>query len=102
MAVYRQYRMTPKSGRAADLEKALQVLAGRIRLLQGCEGIDLLRETGDDPRFVFTERWLSLDDQKRGGALLGAAAFAPLAELLDAKPESAFLAEVDLNLPQGV
>lgn len=99
MSIYRQYRMTPKEGVVSDLEAALIALAQKVRVLPGCEGVELLAVMGDEAAFVFTEQWASLEDHKRGGEILGPGAFAPIGALLAGKPEGAYLKAVDITRP---
>ena len=67
MTVARHYIMTAKQGGSAQLETALSNLADAVRKVPGSEGVELLRDAGDEHRFVFIEKWESIASHKGAG-----------------------------------
>lgn len=92
MSIVRQYVMVAADGQADALLAALRALATAVEAIDGSEGVDLLRDIDTPARFVFVERWVSVDAHKAGAASLSkdliGAVMAPLAAPL----EGAYLA----------
>jgi quinol monooxygenase YgiN len=92
MTIIRQYTMTATDGQADTLLAALRALATAVEALPGSEGVELLRDVERAERFVFVERWASVEVHKAGaGGIpkeLISAVMAPLAAPL----EGAYLA----------
>ena len=91
MTVARHYVMHAAQGHDATLETALRTLAAAVRPLPGCEGVELMRDIGNELRFMFIEKWASVDAHKDAGALLPKEVLAPLGQLLDGPPDGAYL-----------
>ena len=91
MTVARHYVMHAAEGKDALLEKALDDLAAAVRAVPGCEGVEMLRDCGNERRFVFIEKWSSIDAHKDGAKALDKALFAPMMAALDGLPEGAYL-----------
>jgi quinol monooxygenase YgiN len=91
MTIARHYLMHAAEGRDAELETALGRLADAVRKLPGSEGVELLRDLGNERRFVFIEKWASVEAHKGAGALLAKEDFAPMMAALDGPPEGAYL-----------
>ena len=91
MTVARQYILTSAGGRAADLEAALDALAALVRPTPGCEGVEILRDARSPERFVFVEKWASIEAHKGAAELLPKDAFAPVMATLGEKPVAAYL-----------
>lgn len=70
------------------LEAALVALAAFIRPIEGCRGIELLRDSGQPESFVFIERWASLEAHAAGGQHLPKQSFAPVMAALAHAPET--------------
>lgn len=94
-AYVRLYRMTSRATQGAALRAALEALAANIRLIDGCEGTELLQDTGNPDRFVLLERWTSAAAHRTGGALLGKDAFVQVMAVLAAPPEATSLTSLD-------
>lgn len=89
MTIIRHYAMRAGDGQADALLTALHELARVVGSLEGCEGIDLLRDQDDPARFVFLERWTTADAHKAAAGklpreLIGAV-LAPLADPLEGR-----------------
>lgn len=96
MTVARHYVMHAAAGKDASLETALRNLAAAVRPLPGCEGVEMMRDIGNELRFVFIEKWASVEAHKDAGPLLPKAVMAPLGDLLDGPPEGAYLDYLDI------
>lgn len=91
MTIARHYRMDAAEGKAEALLSALTALAAALKAIPGFEGADLLRDVDQPNRFVFIEKWTSVQAHKDGGALLPKEALAPLMAALAGRPEAAYL-----------
>ncbi len=69
------YDMTAKSGFKNELSQALSELAMRIRIIPGCEGVDIYRHLDQAGQFLFLEHWTSPEQHTKVGVALGKAAF---------------------------
>ncbi|KKW92523.1 MULTISPECIES: putative quinol monooxygenase [Sphingobium] len=91
MTVARHYIMHAKEGMDATLETALRAIADAVRPLPGCEGVEMLRDLGNERRFVLIERWADVDAHKAAGAMLDKGLIAPMMAALDGPPDGAYL-----------
>ena len=91
MTIARHYLMHAAEGQDAQLETALGELADAVRAVPGSEGVELLRDLGNERRFVFIEKWASVEAHKAAGSHLPKEALAPLMAALDGPPEGAYL-----------
>ncbi|WP_313801911.1 antibiotic biosynthesis monooxygenase family protein [Sphingobium sp.] len=91
MTIARHYVMHAKEGMDAALESALRAVADAVRPLPGCEGVEMLRDLGNERRFVFIEQWTDVGAHKAAGALLDKGLFAPMMAALDGPPDGAYL-----------
>ncbi|MDX3884740.1 MULTISPECIES: putative quinol monooxygenase [Edaphosphingomonas] len=91
MTVARHYIMNAVEGRDATLETALRDLADKVRAISGCQGVELLRDIGNERRFIFIEKWDSVDAHKAAGPQLGKDALAPILAVLDGPPDGDYL-----------
>ncbi|WP_150292328.1 putative quinol monooxygenase [Sphingobium estronivorans] len=90
MTVARHYIIHAKEGMDAELETALRAVADAVRSLSGCEGVEMLRDLGNERRFVFIEQWADIDAHKAAGAMLDKGLFAPMMAALDGPPDGAY------------
>lgn len=91
MTVARHYIMHAAEGKDSVLETALYQLADAVRGIPGSEGVELLRDVGNERRFVFIEKWESVDAHKAAGDHLPKDALAPVMGALDGPPDGAYL-----------
>ena len=91
MTTARFYIMHAAAGKDAALETALRDLADKVRPLPGCEGVELMRDSGNELRFVFIEKWSSIEAHKDSGKALGKEALAPVMAALDGPPDGSYL-----------
>ena len=94
MAVLRYYDMTAIEGRQQELRAALVALAEKIRPCAGSEGVELYEDLDAPARFVFVERWRSMEDHKAAGKALGRTAFQPVLAVLSQPPEGRYLSPI--------
>lgn len=92
MTVIRQYMMVAAEGKANSLLAALRTLATAVEALPGSEGVDLLRDIDRPERFVFVERWASVEAHKAGSGALSKDLIATVMAPLAAPLEGAYLA----------
>lgn len=91
MTVARHYVMHAAEGKDATLEAALGQLADALAGIAGCEGVELLRDLGNERRFVFIEKWTTVEAHKAGGAQLPKAVMGDIMGALDGPPDGAYL-----------
>lgn len=84
---HKLYRLAARADCVEALKVSLQDLAAKIRLLDGCDGVDIFRVDAEPATFLFLERWTSLAHRDQGGKALGKSAFAPVTACLAAPPE---------------
>jgi len=90
MTIARTYFMHAKEGQDAALETALAVLADTVRPIAGCSGVEILRDLGNERRFLFIEKWDSEQAHKEGGKSLPKDTFAPVMATLDGPPDGSY------------
>lgn len=90
MTIARLYIMHAKEGHDAALESALTYLANGVRTVKGNEGVELLRDSGNERRFIFIEKWVS--EQAHGSALssLPEGVLEPVMAALDGPPDGSY------------
>lgn len=91
MTVLRHYVMVATEGRETEMADALRELAGKVSPLDGCEGVEILRDPRQTTYFVFIERWASIDAHKACGRLLGKEALDPVLAAIAQPPEGRYL-----------
>jgi len=91
MTTARFYIMHAAEGKDAALETALGGLADAVRPLPGCEGVELMRDSGNERRFVFIEKWVSIEAHEAAGKLLAKDMIAPVMVALDGPPDGSYL-----------
>ena len=90
MTIARVYIMHARQGHDASLETFLEGLMTEVRGLPGSEGIELLRDIGNERRFIFIEKWDS--EESHAAALKGLPreTMGNLVALLDGPPDGAY------------
>ena len=91
MTVARHYRMTAAEGKGDELAAALRALAEALKPIAGYQGCDLMRDADQADRFVFVEKWASVEAHKAGGPHLPKEVLGRLMGLLAGPPEGAYL-----------
>lgn len=91
MTIARHYVMHAKDGESAVLETALRNVIDLIRAVPGCAGIELLRDLGNEHRFIFIEKWESVEAHKAAPQHLPDGALGPVMAALDGPPDGGYL-----------
>jgi quinol monooxygenase YgiN len=90
MTVARLYRMTAAEGKEQALCDALTDLERIVKPLDGCVGVELLRDARKPGSFVFIEKWASIEAHKGAGASLPKNTLDPVMAALANPPEGAY------------
>lgn len=96
MPVIRQYVMIAAQGREEAMCSALVELAGKVRPIDGCEGVELYQDPSKPTDFLFLERWTSVDQHKAGGRQLGKEALSAVMAAIAHPPEGRYLQPVTI------
>lgn len=90
MTVARLYIMHARQDHDGALEAALSKLADGVRTIKDCEGVELLRDSGNEHRFIFIEKWVS--EEAHGSALssLPEGVLEPVMAALDGPPDGSY------------
>jgi quinol monooxygenase YgiN len=70
MTVARIYIIPAADGKSAEMEAALVTLSSIVAKADGSEGVELLRDLGNEHRFIFIEKWVSEEHHAAGFASL--------------------------------
>src|ERR1700753_544274 len=76
VAVARVYRMSCLPGKAEELRKALEALAGMLKGLEGLRRVSILRDAEQPDDFLFVEKWDTVAQQEVSGKMISKDAFA--------------------------
>lgn len=90
MTIARLYIMNAKEGHDAALESALDYLAKGVRTVKGNEGVELLRDTGNERRFIFIEKWESEEAHGSSFSSLPEGVLEPVMAALDGPPDGSY------------
>ena len=91
MTIARFYRMQAKPDGGDALNAVLAALADAVRALPGSEGVELMRDTADGERFVFIEKWTSIEAHKAAAAGLPKPTLTAVMEALAGAPYGSYL-----------
>jgi quinol monooxygenase YgiN len=97
MTIARIYGLEAAAGKAVQLESALTELAGRVRVIPGCQGVEILRPTDNGNHYMLVEKWDSIDAHKTGAKSLGKEAVAPMIAALAKPPQGSYLEYLPSN-----
>lgn len=70
MTVARLYIIPAADGKSAEMEAALVALCATVRSADGSEGVELLRDLGNEHRFILIEKWASEEHHAKSLASL--------------------------------
>lgn len=90
MTTARLYIMHAKEGHDAALETALRNLSEAVAAFPGSEGAELLRDAGNERRFVFIEKWASIEAHEAIKADFKKLPMGPLMDALDGPPDGSY------------
>lgn len=90
MTIARTYILHAKEGQDAVLETELRNLAAAVGAFPGSKGTELLRDAGNERRFILIEKWDSVDAHKATQEQFKALQLKPMMEALDGPPDSSY------------
>ena len=90
MTVARLYIIPAADGKSAEMESALTALSANVRAADGCEGVELLRDLGNEHRFIFIEKWASEEHHARSLAALPEGALDGVQAAAGGPPDGAY------------
>jgi quinol monooxygenase YgiN len=90
MTVARLYKMTAAEGKEQALLEALTDLERVVRPLDGCVGVELLRDTRKPGVFLFIEKWASIEAHKGASSQLPKETLGPVMATLGMPPEASY------------
>jgi heme oxygenase (mycobilin-producing) len=90
MTIARVYQMTAADGKDQALLDALIALGDVVRPLDGCLGVELLRDSAQSNKFLFVEKWRTVEAHKAAGASLPRTSFGPVMAAVARPPESSY------------
>ncbi len=100
MTVARVYYMHAKEGLSAELETGLRKLIDQIiDNIDGCRGVELLRDLGNERRFLFIERWDSVEAHKAGGPAFKKLDMGSVMAAIDGPPDGGYFDALSARLP---
>ena len=70
MTVARLYIIPAADGKSAEMETALRALSAVVCTADGSEGVEVLRDLGNEHRFIFIEKWASEEHHAKSFASL--------------------------------
>jgi quinol monooxygenase YgiN len=97
MTVARLYRMIAAEGREDALAQALQDAARLVAGVAGSEGVEVLRDAEAPGRFVFIEKWATIEHHKAAPGQLPKGGLDAVMAALAAPPEGAYLDYLSTN-----
>lgn len=90
MTVARLYIIPAADGKSAEMEAALLGLSKIVEAADGSEGVELLRDLGNEHRFIFIEKWVSEEHHARSFANLPEGALDGVKDAAGGPPDSAY------------
>ncbi len=90
MTVARIYIMHAADGHDATLETGLTALADAVRQAPGSEGVELLRDLGNEKRFIFIEKWVSEEAHGAAFEALDKSLLGPVQASVDGPPDGSY------------
>jgi len=90
MTVARIYIIPTAEGRSAEMEEALVELSAIVSKADGSEGVEVLRDLGNEHRFIFIEKWASEEHHAKGFASLPEGALNGVQAAAGGPPDGAY------------
>ncbi|MCW2394173.1 MULTISPECIES: putative quinol monooxygenase [unclassified Sphingobium] len=90
MTVARLYIIPAADGKSAEMEAALMALSGTVKAADGCEGVELMRDLGNEHRFIFIEKWASEEHHAKSLASLPEGALDGVQAAAGGPPDGAY------------
>ena len=90
MTIARVYYMHAKEGMAPELEAGLRTLADMVTRMSGSRGVEMMRDSGNERRFLFIEKWDSIAAHKAGQAEFAKLDIRSVLAALDGPPDGSY------------
>ncbi|MBN8819770.1 MAG: antibiotic biosynthesis monooxygenase [Sphingomonas sp.] len=90
MTVARIYIIPAADGRSAEMEEALIELSKVVAKADGSKGVELLRDLGNEHRFIFIEKWASEEHHAKALASLPAGSLDGVQAAAGGPPDGAY------------
>lgn len=90
MTVARIYIIPAADGKSAEMETALLGLSKTVEAAEGSLGIEVLRDLGNEHRFIFIEKWTSEEHHAKALAALPESALAPVQAAAGGPPDGSY------------
>ncbi|MCW2411735.1 MULTISPECIES: putative quinol monooxygenase [unclassified Sphingobium] len=90
MTVARLYIIPAADGKSAEMEAALVALSSTVKAADGCEGVELMRDLGNEHRFIFIEKWASEEHHAKSLASLPEGALDGVQAAAGGPPDGAY------------
>ncbi|MBO9669932.1 MAG: antibiotic biosynthesis monooxygenase [Sphingobium sp.] len=90
MTVARLYIVPAADGKSAEMEAALIGLIKVVEKAEGSEGVELLRDLGNEHRFIFIEKWASEEHHAKALANLPEGTLGPVQDAAGGPPDGAY------------
>jgi len=90
MTVARLYIIPAAEGKSAEMEEALIELSETVAKADGSEGVEVLRDMGNEHRFIFIEKWTSEEHHAKALDALPGSALARVQDAAGGPPDGAY------------
>ena len=90
MTIARIYTMHAKEGLSSELEAGLRKMIAVVTTFDGSKGAELLRDAGNERRFLFIEKWDSVEAHKAGQEAFRKLDMGSVMDALDGPPDGAY------------
>ncbi|HWJ70445.1 MAG TPA: antibiotic biosynthesis monooxygenase family protein [Sphingobium sp.] len=90
MTVARIYIIPAAVGKSAEMETALTDVSKLVAARDGCEGVEVLRDLGNEHRFILIEKWASEDHHGKSLASMPEGALDGVKDAAGGPPDGAY------------
>ena len=90
MTVVRLYIIPAAVGKSAEMETALTDVSKLVAARDGCEGVEVLRDLGNEHRFILIEKWTSEDHHAKSFASMPEGALNCVKDAAGGPPEGGY------------
>jgi len=90
MTVARLYIIPAADGKSAEMEEALVELSKVVSQAEGSEGVEILRDLGNEHRFIFIEKWTSEEHHAKAFETLPDGALNGVQDAAGGPPDGAY------------
>lgn len=90
MTVARLYIVPAADGKSAEMETALLGLSKIVETAEGSLGVEVLRDLGNEHRFILIEKWVSEEHHAKALNALPDGALAPVQAAAGGPPDGAY------------